>query len=199
MPKLNDAQRQEIVDYWMDHKDLSYRDIGKAVGRVHQTVMGILQPLKAKANELVARDLEDKLKLFIKSSVKEAEHFATIFKRDIAVLEEQIKGLEDLPLDMDNLKLKQALTKERNDLIYRTGSNQIALVNTLKPLGITNLPFWGGAKTNPTANLYQFFIKVDGTSASDIDESFRLALELKKRQEAFASEEAEFEVVDNDE
>jgi len=159
-----------ILDRIESDPTLTLSMICKEQGLNNSYLSKKLKPLKEERALIRDKLFGERLKSMMTDRLNQHVHLDGILHGQLA----DVRG--ELAQKKLSIARKEKLRKEEKDLVYRIGSNWIALSNTLKPLGVSVQGMTGTPKDNITTNILNIFIEGDKPVSDD------RALEIAKEK-----------------
>lgn len=165
-PRRNSLTKALVTKIWQEKQEtptLTITDLAKKYGVSRRQLSRVLQPLKQESAEIAQKQLETSLKEITHKSVANFKDSDKILDGLIKDALNKVTSIDTSNMNAVDLKVYATMVSELKDCIYRRGSNQIALANTLKPLGVTTGTGSASGDNSPTVNILQIFVKSDGS------------------------------------
>ncbi len=191
--KISEQECFVILDRLEADRTLTMTVIAKEYSISHQYLGQQLAPVREKRTAIKDKLFGDRLKGMMTIRLDTHDQLNNILQEMLSDVETELKGKV-------SKTRKTELNKERANLVYRIGSNWIALSNTLKPLGVTvSRPGDTPVNISPV-NILNIFVKKDGKSVGEdearviaAEELADLASYLEEKKGLSDAVEAEFE------
>ena len=198
--KVSESECFVILDRLDADRSLTLTVIAKEYGISHQYLSQQLAPVREKRIALRDKLFGERLKGMMTTRLDTHDQLNNILQTMLAEVETELSKSR-LPKAR-----KEWLNKERTNLVYRIGSNWIALSNTLKPLGVTVSSGDHTPNNISPVNILQIFVKKDGKpvesgeaeaiAAKELAELVAYGKEMEDLGGENKVEEAEFEEVE---